>query len=138
MKKIFALVSICSVMYACNSGEKTADTQDTSSTQPLAEVQSPDTTASSAVSAGSAKGEQLIAASDCLTCHKIDTKLVGPSYNEVANKYPATDANIDMLANKIIQGGSGVWGEIPMTPHPAISTDDAKEMVKYILSLKTN
>lgn len=125
-------------MYACNSGEKTADTQDTSSTQPVAEVQAPDTTASSAASAGSAKGEQLIAASDCLTCHKVDTKLVGPSYNEVANKYPATDANIDMLANKIIQGGSGAWGEIPMTPHPATSTDDAKEMVKYILSLKTN
>ncbi len=138
MKKIFALLSICSVIYACNSGEKTADTQDTSSTQPVAEVQAPDTTASSAASAGSAKGEQLIAASDCLTCHKVDTKLVGPSYNEVANKYPATDANIDMLANKIIQGGSGAWGEIPMTPHPAISTDDAKEMVKYILSLKTN
>ena len=125
-------------MYACNSGEKTTDTQDTSSTQPVAEVQAPDTTASSAASAGSAKGEQLIAASDCLTCHKVDTKLVGPSYNEVANKYPATDANIDMLANKIIQGGSGAWGEIPMTPHPAISADDAKEMVKYILSLKTN
>lgn len=138
MKKVFALLSICSVIYACNSGEKTADSQDTSSTQPVAEVQAPDTTASSAAAVGSAKGEQLITTSDCLTCHKVDTKLVGPSYIDVANKYPATDANIDMLAGKIIQGGSGSWGEIPMTPHPAVSTDDAKEMVKYILSLKTN
>lgn len=137
MKKIFALLSICSVIYACNSGEKTAETQDTS-TQAVAATPAADTTASAVASVGSAKGEQLIGASDCLTCHKVDAKLVGPSYIDVANKYPATDANIDLLAGKIIQGGSGSWGEIPMAPHPALSSDDAKEMVKYILSLKTN
>ena len=138
MKKIFILLSICSVMYACNSGEKATETQDTSSTQAGVTTPAPDSTASTAAPAGSAKGEQLISSADCLTCHKVDTKLVGPSYIDVANKYPATDTNIDLLAGKIIQGGSGAWGEIPMTPHPAVSNDDAKEMVKYILSLKTN
>ena len=138
MKKIFTLLSICSVMYACNSGEKAAEAQDTVSEQAVMTTPAPNSTANTAVLAGSAKGEQLIHSADCLTCHKVDTKLVGPSYIEVANKYPATDANIDLLAGKIIQGGSGSWGEIPMTPHPAISNDDAKEMVKYILSLKTN
>jgi cytochrome c len=138
MKKIFTLLSICSVMYACNSGEKAAEAQDTVSEQAVMTTPAPDSTANTAVPAGSAKGEQLIHSADCLTCHKVDTKLVGPSYIDVANKYPATDANIDLLAGKIIQGGSGSWGEIPMTPHPAISSDDAKEMVKYILSLKTN
>lgn len=138
MKKIFALLSICSIIYACNSGDKAAETQDTSSAEAVVAAPAQDTTASATAAVGSAKGEQLITSSDCLTCHKVDAKLVGPSYIDVANKYPATDANIDLLAGKIIQGGSGSWGEIPMTPHPAVSTDDAKEMVKYILSLKTN
>lgn len=136
MKRILVVFGMCSVIFACTSGEKPGSTEDTTST---ATVQTPpaDTTAVTA-SAGSAKGEQLISSSDCLTCHKVDAKLIGPAYIEVANKYSATDANIDMLAGKIIQGGSGVWGEIPMAPHPSISTDDAKEMVKYILSLKAN
>ncbi|WP_214229385.1 c-type cytochrome [Pedobacter sp. B4-66] len=82
------------------------------------------------------KGEALIAKSDCLACHSKTQKLVGPAYVNVAGKYPATDENIEHLADKIIAGGQGVWGAIPMTPHPGISKDDAKEMVKYILSLK--
>ena len=82
------------------------------------------------------KGKQLISKSDCLACHKVDQKLVGPAYTEVAQKYDDTDANLNYLAGKIISGGSGVWGQIPMTPHPAISKDDAKEMARYILSLK--
>jgi cytochrome c len=80
------------------------------------------------------KGADLIAASDCLACHKTDEKLVGPSYKEVAAKY--TEKDIDLLVTKIIEGGKGNWGEVPMTPHPAVSKEDATEMVKYILSLK--
>lgn len=80
------------------------------------------------------KGLKLIEGTDCLSCHKTDTKLIGPSYQEVAAKY--TDADIDMLAKKIIEGGKGNWGEIPMTPHERISKEEAKLMVKYILSLK--
>lgn len=81
------------------------------------------------------KGKNLIAKSDCLACHKDDAKLVGPAYIDVAKKYEATDANIAKLADKIIKGGAGAWGQIPMSPHPGVSQGDAKEMVKYILSL---
>lgn len=78
----------------------------------------------------------LIATSDCLTCHKVDEKVTGPSYKEVSQKYESTDANIDMLAHKVIKGGSGVWGQAMMTPHDTLSLDHAKTMVKYILALK--
>jgi cytochrome c len=81
-------------------------------------------------------GEGLVKKSDCLACHSVAQKIVGPAYKNVAAKYAATDENIGMLANKIIAGGSGVWGAVPMSPHPAISKADAKDMVKYILSLK--
>ncbi|TPE43764.1 c-type cytochrome [Pontibacter mangrovi] len=81
-------------------------------------------------------GKKLIAMSDCLACHQEQKKLVGPAYAEVAEKYEANDKNIDYLAGKIIEGGSGVWGQVPMSPHPDLSQDDAKEMVRYILSLK--
>jgi cytochrome c len=81
-------------------------------------------------------GEALIKKSDCLACHNAKVKIVGPAYVAVAAKYPATPANIDKLANKIIAGGAGAWGEVPMSPHPTLSISDAKEMVKYILSLK--
>jgi len=80
-------------------------------------------------------GKLLVSKSDCFACHKTDGKLVGPSYADVAKKYPATDANIAMLSGKIIKGGSGTWGQIPMAAHPKVTQVDAKKMVKYILSL---
>lgn len=82
------------------------------------------------------KGAQLISSSDCLSCHKEKIKIIGPAYVDVAKKYEATEKNVEMLAGKIIDGGSGAWGDIPMTPHPGLSQADAKEMVRYILSLK--
>jgi cytochrome c len=78
----------------------------------------------------------MIVSLDCTTCHKINEKNIGPAYTDVAKKYETTDANIDMLAQKVIKGGSGNWGSVPMTPHPAVSVDSAKEMVRYILNLK--
>lgn len=81
-------------------------------------------------------GELLITKSDCVGCHHKINKLIGPAYTEVAKKYPNNDKNITYLADKIIKGGSGVWGKIPMTPHAKISQSDAKLMAKYILSLK--
>jgi len=83
-----------------------------------------------------AEGKALFTKSDCLTCHKMDVKLVGPAYYDVAKKYPATDANYEMLANKVIAGGSGVWGQVAMAPHPNLTHADAKKIVEYILSLK--
>lgn len=82
------------------------------------------------------KGEALISKSDCLACHKVDGKILGPSYKDVAAKYANNAATINQLADKIKKGGSGVWGAVPMSPHPALSDDDAKAMVRYIMSLK--
>lgn len=79
-------------------------------------------------------GYALITGSDCLSCHKDNEKLVGPSYAEVAAKYSEKD--LELLADKIVNGGSGNWGQVPMAPHPNISKEDAKKMVEYILSLK--
>ena len=84
--------------------------------------------------AGKNAGLALIEGADCLTCHKVDARVVGPSYQEVADKY--TDGDIEMLATKIIEGGKGNWGEIPMTPHAGMSKDNAKKMVEYIMTLK--
>lgn len=84
--------------------------------------------------AGKHEGLALIEGADCLTCHKDDVRVVGPSYQEVADKY--TDGDLDMLADKIIEGGKGNWGEIPMTPHAGMSKENAKKMVEYIMTLK--
>lgn len=82
-----------------------------------------------------AQGEQLLNASDCKTCHQVETKIVGPAYKDVAAKYEFTRANATMLAGKVIDGGAGTWGDIPMTPHPDISKGDAEKMAMYVLSL---
>ena len=137
MKKTIILFGVCSIIFACSNGEQKENSSDANVAVEQEVVESPAPEAEAVVAVGSEKGEQLISASDCLTCHKVDTKIVGPSYIDVANKYEATAANIEMLAGKIVSGGSGNWGEIPMSPHPAITSDDAKEMVKYILALKS-
>jgi cytochrome c len=83
------------------------------------------------------KGLDLVVKSDCTTCHSVADKINGPAYRDVADKYAGyPDTIVSHLAGKIIQGGSGVWGEVPMTPHPALSKEDAEAMVKYVLLLK--
>jgi len=79
-------------------------------------------------------GYSLITGSDCLSCHQDNQRFVGPSYVEISEKYSEKD--IELLASKIIDGGSGVWGEVPMQAHPQISKEEAKQMVEYILSMK--
>lgn len=85
-----------------------------------------------------AEGKALIEGTDCMTCHKTDEKLIGPSYLEIAAKYDNSPENLELLAGKIIDGGSGVWGSVPMSAHPGMSRDNAKKMVEYILSLRVN
>lgn len=80
-------------------------------------------------------GMALISGSDCNTCHNTYKYTVGPSYYEIAEKYKKTEENIDYLAKKIINGGTGVWGEVPMSAHPDLTEEDATTMVEYILSL---
>ena len=83
-----------------------------------------------------ARGLELVGKSDCFTCHKIVDASQGPSYESVAAKYPDNEQVIDSVSKKIITGGAGNWGTIPMIAHPDISEADAKAMMKYILSLK--
>lgn len=78
-------------------------------------------------------GKLAMEGSDCFTCHAVAQKVAGPSLEEIAKKYDQKDENY--LADKILQGGSGVWGETPMAAHPQLKTADIKNMVNYILSL---
>jgi cytochrome c len=138
MKKIALLLSSCALLIACESTPKAGDTagaKDAAATESAAG--SGATTAVPATGdADAAPGAKLIATSDCAGCHKEHDKVVGPAYASIAEKYKPTEENIAMLANKIITGGKGNWGEIPMTPHPGLSVADAQEMTKYILSVK--
>jgi len=83
----------------------------------------------------SERGIVLINASDCRTCHIDNKKLIGPSYKEVAEKYAEED--IEVIADRIIKGSTGIWGKLPMAPHLEINKDQAKAMVMYIMSLKS-
>jgi cytochrome c len=101
-----------------------------------AKVLKPDSAKSNDVSiaTSSDKGAELIIKSDCRNCHREHEKLIGPAFSDVSRKYKDTD--IDSLANKIIKGGSGHWGDVAMSPHPALSMDDAKQIVKFILKIR--
>jgi cytochrome c len=83
-----------------------------------------------------AAGLALVKQNDCPSCHMVDRKIVGPSYNDVSDKYELTAANVEMLASHVINGNVGVWGEIPMPAHPSLSKEDAELMVTYVLLLK--
>ncbi|AUD02821.1 PQQ-dependent sugar dehydrogenase [Spirosoma pollinicola] len=87
------------------------------------------------ISASYNLGKSLIAGSDCKACHQIAAKSVGPSFTEVAKKYHDDKTATAKLANKIIIGGGGVWGEHAMAAHPQLSREETTEMVKYIFSL---
>jgi len=146
MKKIFLVLGVSLIIAACGgnkSGNDSAADSASSANKTATSTESNVDTAAGhngtdkAGGTPSAPGAQLIAKFDCLTCHKEQQKIVGPAYADVAEKYRSAPAGIvDTLANKVIKGGSGHWGTTPMTPHPAVSMDDAKTMVKYILSLK--
>lgn len=81
------------------------------------------------------QGEKLIAASDCKSCHALDKTSIGPSLKAISDRYKGKPDVVDPLAQKVIKGGSGVWGKYAMSAHPDLSAQDAKEMVGYILSL---
>ncbi|MCY1525421.1 hypothetical protein D9M68_603990 [compost metagenome] len=124
MKKIILSLSTITLILAACGGSTTNESTSTSS--------STTTPAKPAMSGG----ELLIVKSDCIGCHNKEERIIGPAYGEIAAKYEANSENINALADKIINGSKGVWGEIPMTPHPKTTQDEAKQMVEYILSLK--
>jgi cytochrome c len=73
---------------------------------------------------------------NCLACHQVDKKLVGPAYKEVAAKYAGQKDAAAKLAEKIQKGGTGVWGQIPMPANPQVNADEAKTLATWILSIK--
>ncbi|MBI5277237.1 MAG: c-type cytochrome [Burkholderiales bacterium] len=93
--------------------------------------------AAALVMAGPALADQALAtAKNCMTCHAVDKKLVGPSYKEVATKYAGQKDAADKLATKITKGGSGVWGPVAMPANPQVSADEAKKLAAWVLTLK--
>jgi len=133
MKRITILTAFIIAMFAVNSFAQTVVKKTTKKTTTVVKK-----TAVSAKPSAVAleEGKQLLAKNDCLSCHRMDVKIVGPAYIDVAKKYPATAANYEKLTQKVITGGTGVWGEVPMAAHPSVPQADVKKMVQYILSLK--
>lgn len=140
MKKIIIAISFLAFMVSCSSGgeqqptdpdmDATVAQDDSVYKEDSGDASEETASADNSLEAGLA----LIEGSDCRTCHQNDTKVIGPSYKEVAEKYSEED--IDVLVSHIIDGSVGIWGEIPMTPHLDLSEEDARLMVKYILSLE--
>ena len=131
MKKILLTMTVAAVLIACGGSDKKNG----------AETKTDETKKETGTDLSSnpdyQKGLELISQSDCLTCHKVDEVLTGPSYRSVAEKYASMpDTIVRHLAGKVISGGKGVWGEVFMTPHAGLSQEDAEAMVKYILLLK--
>ena len=73
---------------------------------------------------------------NCLACHAVEKKVIGPSYKEVAAKYAGQKDAADQLASKITKGGSGVWGAVPMPANPQVSDAEAKALAAWVLSTK--
>jgi len=72
----------------------------------------------------------------CMACHAVDRKIVGPSYKDVAAKYAGQADAVDQLAEKIMKGGVGVWGAVPMPANPKVSPAEAKTLAQWVLSIK--
>lgn len=73
---------------------------------------------------------------NCMACHAVDKKLIGPGYKEVAAKYAGQKDAADKLAQKIVKGGSGVWGQVPMPANPQVSEAEAKQLAAWVLTVK--
>jgi cytochrome c len=73
---------------------------------------------------------------NCMACHAVDKKLIGPGYKDVAAKYAGQKDAADKLAQKIVKGGAGVWGQVPMPANPQVTDAEAKQLAAWVMSLK--
>ena len=89
-----------------------------------------------ALAAPALADQALATAKNCMACHAVEKKLVGPSYKDVANKYAGQGDAVNKLAAKIVKGGSGVWGPVPMPANTQVNDADAKKLAAWILTLK--
>lgn len=89
------------------------------------------------LAAGAAQADEALAkAKNCLACHAVDKKIIGPSYKDVAKKYAGQKDAEAKLVDKVIKGGKDVWGPVPMPPNTTVKPEEATKLVKWILSLK--
>lgn len=89
------------------------------------------------LSAGVTQADEALAkAKNCFACHSVDKKIVGPAYKDVAAKYAGQRDAETKLTEKVVRGGKGSWGEVPMPPNTTVKPDEARKLVKWILSLK--
>lgn len=80
--------------------------------------------------------QELAQKKNCLACHAVDKKVIGPAYKDVAAKYAGDKDAVAKLTQKVLKGGSGVWGQVPMPPNTQVSEAEAKQLVQWVLSLK--
>lgn len=78
----------------------------------------------------------LATAKNCMTCHMVESKVLGPAFKDVAAKYKDSKGAVDLLAGRIVKGGSGVWGPVAMPANPQVSEADAKKLAAWVLTLK--
>jgi cytochrome c len=78
----------------------------------------------------------LAKAKNCMACHAVANKLVGPAFKDVAAKYAGQKDAEDKLVQKVMKGGSGVWGAIPMPANPQVNEAEARTLVKWVLAQK--
>ena len=76
----------------------------------------------------------LATAKNCMACHAVDKKLVGPSYKDIAAKYAGQADAVEKLSGKVVKGGSGVWGPVPMPANAQVSADEAKKLITWIMA----
>ncbi|MDO8276932.1 MAG: c-type cytochrome [Burkholderiaceae bacterium] len=93
-------------------------------------------TASLMLAAPAFADQALATAKNCMACHAVDKKVLGPAYKEVAKKYAGQKDAVDKLASKILKGGSGVWGPVPMPANPQVSDAESKKLAAWVMSLK--
>jgi cytochrome c len=134
MKRIFFFASVAVVAIACNNNTNDSGSGSSADTSKAASSTTATTTTPPKDPAVK-KGLDLVASHACFGCHQVDKAIQGPAYTAVAARYPKNDAVIDSLSNKVMKGGSGNWGTIPMPPNP-VTKEEAVTMVTYILSLK--
>ena len=88
------------------------------------------------VSAPAFADQALATAKNCMACHAVDKKLVGPAYKDVAAKYAGQKDAVDKLSAKILKGGSGVWGPVPMPANAQVNEAEAKKLAAWVMTLK--
>lgn len=139
MKRLTVIASLLALAACGGSGGNNSSTS-TDTTAGVAQQQHGDSATASATAGAEHTdhpGYAIMQQQDCKTCHTPDKQSTGPSFMMIAARYDSTKAGtVEHLAEKVISGGKGSWGDVPMTPHPSLSKADAQELVKYVLSYK--